>query len=76
MSSSDGLRIKSTKALLKVFVGKGGGSSSMVQNLFLANPCDSRGPRFANCKQRKIPRSCHLKCDHNNTVFLEGRLQI
>jgi hypothetical protein len=50
-SSSEGLRIKSTKALLKLFVGKGGGSSSMVQIRFLANPCDSKGPWFANCKQ-------------------------
>lgn len=53
MSSSEGLRIKSTKALLKVFVGKGGGSSSMAQNRFLANPCWSRVPWLPNCKGRK-----------------------
>lgn len=52
VSSSEGLRIKSTKALLRVFVGKGGGSSSMAQNRFLANPCWSRVPRPPNWKQR------------------------
>jgi len=52
MSSSEGLRIKSTKALLKVFVGKGGGLSSMVQNRFLANPWVSREPKLANYKER------------------------
>lgn len=52
MSSSEGLRIKSTKALLEVFVGNGGGLSSMVQNRFRANPCESRGPRFENYKER------------------------
>ena len=52
MSSSEGLRIKSTKALLEVFVGQGGGWSSMAQNQFLANPCWSRLPWLLNCKQR------------------------
>jgi len=55
MSSSEGLRIKSTKALLGVFVRKGGGESSMVQNRFLANPCESRGPRFENYKESQFP---------------------
>lgn len=48
-SSLVGLRIKSVKTLLVASVGKGGGSSSNVHNLFLANPCASRGPRFENC---------------------------
>lgn len=52
ISSSEGLRIKSTKVLLKVVVGKGGGSVSIVQNLFLANPCCSREPRLLNCIYR------------------------
>lgn len=53
ISSSEGLRIKSTKALLYVGVGKGGGSVSTAQNLFLANPCCSRGPRLPNCTHTK-----------------------
>lgn len=53
ISSSDCLRSKSTKALLEEFVGRGGGSVSMLQNLFLANPCASRGPRFENCMWSK-----------------------
>jgi hypothetical protein len=52
ISSSEGLRIKSTKVLLEVVVGKGGGSVSIVQNLFLANPCCSREPRLLNCIYR------------------------
>ena len=39
-------------ALLDEFVGKAGGSVSMLQNLFLANPCGSRGPLFENWKHR------------------------
>jgi hypothetical protein len=37
------------KALLELFVGKGGGSLSIDQNLVLANPCGSREPRLLNC---------------------------
>lgn len=44
MSSSEGLRIKSTKAVSEAFVGKGGGSLSIVQNRFLANPCEGSVP--------------------------------
>lgn len=51
-SSSDGLRIKSTKALFVLFVGKGGGLASMFQNLFLANPCCSRVPWLPNWGQK------------------------
>lgn len=49
VSTSEFLRIKSMKALLLLFVGNGGGLGSKVQNLFLANPCASREPRFENC---------------------------
>ena len=42
-------RIKSVMTLLMASGGSGGGSSSKVQNLFLANPCWSRAPRFENC---------------------------
>lgn len=54
ISSSEGLRSKSTKALLYVGAPKGDGSLSTSQNRFLANPCDSRGPKFENCSNRKI----------------------
>lgn len=50
-SSSEGFRIRSTKVLLEVFVWRGGGLLSMLQNLILANPCASSGPRFENCNE-------------------------
>ena len=57
-SSSEGLRIKSTKALLAELVGKGGGSESMLQTLFLAKPCWSREPWLENCVYK---RECLIK---------------
>lgn len=55
------------KALLLVFVGNGGGLGSKVQNLFLANPCGSREPRFENCivHMQKAYLKKKLKWDEN-----------
>lgn len=57
-SSSEGLRIKSTKALLGLLVGNGGGSRSTTQCLFLANPWCSRAPWIPNCIWEEFCISC------------------
>lgn len=56
-SSSDGLSTRSTKDFPSESFGcKGGGFSSMVHILFLANPCCSSDPQFPNCgKHTGIP---------------------
>ena len=78
MSSSEGLRIKSTKALFKVFVGKAGGSSSTAQNRFLAKPCWSRVPWLPNCKQRAnfLDHVLWNVMIITKKQFLDGHLQI